>query len=217
MSPEAATDICRVTVVGPRKRVDLALPGTCRLLSCLRGSRASPSWTRRRWTGHQKAGRCSGWVSRRSSRPSRRFRRGWPTVSCCTCGPGRPRCRPPRPTTLPTRSPGCMTAPAGGTRPATGAGWRSARGRPPWRPAWSVLFRSGPPWPVTAMAAGLLAVLLLAAGARFPGPPVTLAPERSSATRRCPTHLPLGSSRRCGRCRSPTSARWPCWPASHWC
>ena len=27
MSPDAATDICRVTVVGPRKGVDLALPG----------------------------------------------------------------------------------------------------------------------------------------------------------------------------------------------
>ena len=27
MSPDAATDICRVTVVGPRKRVDLAIPG----------------------------------------------------------------------------------------------------------------------------------------------------------------------------------------------
>ena len=165
MSPDAATDICRVTVVGPRKRVDLALPGDVPFAQLFPGIA--------RFAGLDEAamdGAPEGWSLQRLGEPpfeppATPARRGWPTVSCCTCGPGRPCCRPPRPTTLPTRSPGCTTVPAGGTRPATGAGWRSARGRLALASGLVVLFRSGPPWPMTAMAAGLLAVLLLAAGA----------------------------------------------------
>ena len=56
-----------------------------------------------------------------------------------------------------------------------------------------VLFRSGPPWPMTAMSAGLLAVLLLAAGRRaVPGRRSMPSPERSSATRRCPYAFAAG-------------------------
>lgn len=165
MSPDAATDICRVTVVGPRKGVDLALPGDVPFAQLFPGIA--------RFAGLDEAamdGAPEGWSLQRLGEPP--FE---PPATPAEAGvaDGELLYLRPWPSALPAAAsddiadeiagvhdgPGQWDTARDGRRVALGAGAAALAA------GLVVLFRSGPPWPMTALAAGLLAVLLLAAGA----------------------------------------------------
>ena len=198
MSPDAATDICRVTVVGPRKRVDLALPGDVPFAQLFPGIA--------RFAGLDEAAldrAPEGWSLQRLGEPP--FE---PPATPAEAGvaDGELLYLRPWPSVLPAAAsddiadeiaavhdgPGRWDTARDGRRVALGAGAAALAS------GLVVLFRSGPPWPMTAMAAGLLAVLLLAAGAalsRAAGDAVAGAVLGYAAL---PYAFAAGSSRRCG-------------------
>jgi type VII secretion integral membrane protein EccD len=164
VAPAVAPDLCRVTVIGPRKQVDLALPAHVPFADLFPGialyaglDRAAVAESPEGWAlqrlGQEpfeppftpaQAGVADGELL---------YLRPWlktlpPAISDDIAdqiagvhdGPGR-------------------WDPADGRRVALGAAAAALAG------GVAILFRSGPPWTGPALAAGLLAVLLLAAGA----------------------------------------------------
>jgi type VII secretion integral membrane protein EccD len=164
MSQGVAVDICRVTVVGPRTRVDLALPVNVPFAELFQGIA--------HFAGLDAAAIAEapeGWALQRLGEPP--FE---PTVTPAQAGVADGELLYLRPwvTALPPVAsddiadeiagvhdgPG-RWGPRDGRRVALGAGAAALAA------GVLVLLRAGPPWPVPAMSAGLLAVLLLAAGA----------------------------------------------------
>ena len=164
MIPGADADICRVTVVGPRKRVDITLPVDVPFAELFPGIAHFAGLD-----ASAIAEAPEGWALQRLGEP--------PFESPATpaqagVADGELLYLRPWLTALPAAAsddiadeiagvhdgPGRWAAPDG-RRVALGAGAAALAA------GVLVLLRSGPPWTVPAMAAGLLAVLLLAAGA----------------------------------------------------
>jgi type VII secretion integral membrane protein EccD len=164
MTPAAAADLCRVTVISPRKRVDLALPAHMPFAELFPGIAL--------YAGLDRAAVAEapeGWALQRLGEPP--FE---PPSTPAQAGVADGELLYLRPwlKTLPPAvsddiadeiagvhdGPGRWSAPDG-RRVALGAAAAALAA------GVVILFRSGPPWIMPALAAGLLAVLLLAVGA----------------------------------------------------
>ena len=201
MSQGVAVDICRVTVLAPR-RVDLALPGTVPFAQLPQGIAHFAGLD-----AAAMAGAPEGSSRQRLGEPAfeprrRRLRRASPTATAvpaplddgAAARRVRRHCRRDRPV---HDGPGRWHG-RDGRRGTLGAG------RPLLASGLVVMFA-----PSLAIArphrpAGCLAVLLLAAGARRPRPRGDAVPERSSATRPSCSARRRGPRATGGRCRSPT-------------
>ncbi len=164
MSPGADADICRVTVVGPRKRVDIALPVDVPFAELFPGIAHFAGLD-----GSAIAEAPEGWALQRLGEP--------PFESPATpaqagVADGELLYLRPWLTALPAAVSDDIADEIAGVHDGPGR-WGARDGRRVALGAGAaalaagvlVLLRSGPPWTVPAMAAGLLAVLLLAAGA----------------------------------------------------
>jgi type VII secretion integral membrane protein EccD len=164
MSTDVAADICRVTVVGPRKRVDLALPANAPFAELFPGIAHFAGLD-----AAAIAGAPEGWSLQRLGEPP--FE---PPVTPAQAGVADGELLYLRPwlTALPAAGSDDIADDIAGVHDGPGR-WEARDGRRVALGAGAaalaagvvVLLRSGPPWPVPAMAAGLLALLLLAAGA----------------------------------------------------
>jgi len=160
MSPGVAADICRVTVIGPRKRVDIALPVDIPFAELFPGIA--------HFAGLDAAAIAEapeGWALQRLGEPP--FE---PPATPAKAGVTDGELLYLRPwlTALPDAASDDIADEIAGVHDGPGR-WDACDGR---RVALGaavaalaagvvVLLRSGPPWPVPAMAAGLLVVLLL--------------------------------------------------------
>ena len=164
MSQGVAEDICRVTVIGPRTRVDLALPVNAPFAELFPGIA--------HFAGLDAGAIASapeGWALQRLGEPP--FE---PPATPAQAGVADGELLYLRPwvTALPPVASDDIADEIAGVHDGPGR-WGMQDGRRVALGAGAaalaagvvVLFRSGPPWPVPAMSAGLLAVLLLAAGA----------------------------------------------------
>ena len=164
MSPDVAADICRVTVVGPRTRVDLALPVNAPFAELFPGIAHFAGLD-----AAAIAGAPEGWSLQRLGEPP--FE---PPVTPAQAGVADGELLYLRPwlTALPVAVSDDIADDIAGVHDGPGQ-WGARDGRRVALGAGAaalaagvvVLLRAGPPWPVPAMAAGLLALLLLAAGA----------------------------------------------------
>ncbi len=163
MCPGVAADICRVTVVGPRKRVDIALPVNVPFAELFPGIA--------HFAGLDRAAiaeASEGWSLQRLGEPP--FE---PPATPAQAGVADGELLYLRPwlTALPAAVSDDIADEIAGVHDGPGR-WAARDGRRVALGAGAatlaagvvVLLRSGPPWPVPAMAAGLLAMLLLAAG-----------------------------------------------------
>ena len=164
MSQGVAEDICRVTVVGPRTRVDLALPVNVPFAELFPGIA--------HFAGLDAAAIAEapeGWALQRLGEPP--FE---PPATPAQAGVADGELLYLRPwvTALPPVASDDIADEIAGVHDGPGR-WGARDGRRVALGAGAaalaagvvVLLRTGPPWPVPAMSAGLLAVLLLAAGA----------------------------------------------------
>ncbi len=164
MSEGVAEDICRVTVIGPRTRVDLALPVNAPFAELFPGIAHFAGLD-----AAAIAGAPEGWALQRLGEPP--FE---PPATPAQAGvtDGELLYLRPWVTALPPVASDDIADEIAGVHDGPGR-WGMQDGRRVALGAGAaalaagvvVLFRSGPPWPVPAMSAGLLAVLLLAAGA----------------------------------------------------